>query len=113
MAKKLKKLVLSIGTPNRRVDVELDNCDGESGYFLGSVQMGGDYTPYISFHVEAIEVKLVSEWPYGVLRDVPSATNANFQNRLDNYFAKNEGSRPCLIKINRKKYFIYIEPYAQ
>ena len=113
MAKKLKTLILSIGTSDRRVDVELDNCDGEPGYFLGSVQMGGAFTPDVSFHVEAIEVKLMSEWPSGVLRDVPSATNASFQNRLDNYFAKNEGSRPQLVKIGRKKYFIYIEPYAR
>jgi len=113
MAKKLKTLTLSIGTPERRVNVELDNCDGETGYFLGGVQMGGDFTPNISFHVEAIETKLVSEWPGGVLKDVPSAINQDYQNRLDNYFAKNEGSIPHLVKINRKKYFIYIEPYAQ
>jgi hypothetical protein len=111
MAKKLRKLILSIGTSDRRVEVELDNCDGENGYFLGSVQMGGNYTPCISFHVEAIEAKLSRNGFTGA--PCLEAVNQDYQNRINNYENKNEGSMAHLVKMGKKKYFIHIEPYAQ
>lgn len=114
MAKKLKTLVLSIGNPHRWVNVILDNCDGVKGYFLGSVQMDVPEAP-ISFHVEAIEATEVkgSLHMLSPLRPTVTAVNKDYQNRLDNYFAKNDGSRPQLVKIGRKKYFIHIDPYAR
>lgn len=102
--KKLKKLILCVGSDARRVNVELDNCDGIRGYFLGEVGIGN-----ISFHVEAIEVKEVP-LSNGVIVD---AVNPDYQNRLDGYSEKNEGLAPSLVTVGKKKYFIYIEPFGQ
>lgn len=105
--KKLKKLTLCIGGDARWVTVDLDNCDGVKGYFLGSVGIGKNAD--ISFHVEAIEVKEVP-LSNGVIVD---AVNPDYQNRLDGYSEKNEGVAPQLVTIGKKKYFIYIEPFGQ
>lgn len=88
--------------------VYVDDHDNIEGYFLGDFSLNG-----INFHIEAIETKVVSAWPNGVLRSVIRAVNADFQNRIDNYNTLNESMLPSLVKIGKKDYFIHIEPFAQ
>ena len=111
MAKKLKTLTLCIGNSDRWFSVDLDNCDGERGYFLGSVQLSFDEGVSASFHVEAIEATEVNG--ISPLRSSVTAVNPSYQGRLDNYLERNDGEIPCLVKRGRKKYFIHITPYAR
>jgi hypothetical protein len=102
MNKKKANLGISIGTKDRWTFFNAER--EEKGYYASTILVGG-----VSYHMEAIEVK-ETERSNGVIVD---AVNPIFQIRIDNFCERNEGLAPSLVEIDKKKYFINIEPYAQ
>jgi hypothetical protein len=102
---KTKKLIVKIGNSDapRWITVELDSC-GEKGYFLGDLVIAD-----VSCHIEAIEVKEVP-LSKGVIVE---AVNPTYESHIDAYSLRNEGLVPSIAKIGKKKYFIFIDPFAQ
>lgn len=87
-----------------RAGCQIELSKEDKGYYLGEIYLSGT-----NFHVEAIEAtqKEVNRGVY------TKAVNQTYQGRIDSYLDENEDMAPHLVTINKKKYFVHIEPFAQ
>jgi hypothetical protein len=69
------------------------------GYYLTELKICG-----VPFHVEVVEV-----FKGG---DNPVAKNKLYQERINSWFARNEGLLPKLVEIEGHEYFIDVQVYA-
>lgn len=91
------------------VGCKIDLVREDKGYYLGEINISGTNLAGTNFHVEAIEAtqKEVNRGIY------TRAVNQTYQGRIDSYLDENEDMAPHLVTINKKKYFVHIEPFAQ
>ena len=106
MKKKSDTITLDI---NAGCKIELVKED--KGYYLGEINIAGTLLSGTNFHVEAIET---TQKEVNCLRGIYTrAVNMTYQGKIDGYLDENEDMAPHLVTINKKKYFVHIEPFAQ
>jgi hypothetical protein len=108
MAKKSTLMLhISGDDPDRNIRVTLTKED--KGYYLGDLHILG-----ASYHIEAIQMKHAHSSADTINRSIEDecALNPTYQNRLDRYSESNEGNVPELVVVDRRVFFVNIEPYA-
>lgn len=103
MPKKVNPLLVHIRTKTATQGfyIPLEYC--EKGYYLGNIVMesSAGYLG-VELHVEAIQTNKSGK-----------AINPFYQNRIDQYLEKGEDISPELMFVNKKWYFVNIEPFAK
>ena len=80
-------------------------CDQEDkNYYLGEIAVGET-----SYHVEAVEVKVMETSSGGVK---VKALNKLYQERITAWEKRNDGMTPGLVELDGKSYFVEIQVYA-